>query len=123
MDAHFQALDGWYSEWPGKPMKDCFLIPKTAGFLSQFLLSRFALFTTTPQSQRADENMMIDTTLLVHFFGKKGKAELTFDDFYRYDDSCVKSSKNMPLIHPYSSTRHGKIHISIEHVESNAEVS
>lgn len=26
----------------------------------------------------------MDTTLLVHFFGKKGKAELTFDDFYRY---------------------------------------
>lgn len=34
--------------------------------------------------QRAEEGMMIDTTLLVHFFGKKGKAELTFDDFYRY---------------------------------------
>ncbi|XP_067298026.1 calcium uptake protein 3, mitochondrial isoform X8 [Pseudorasbora parva] len=36
---------------------------------------------------RADENMMIDTTLLVHFFGKKGKAELTFDDFYRFMDN------------------------------------
>lgn len=35
-------------------------------------------------SQRADESITIDTTLLVHFFGKKGKAELTFDDFYRY---------------------------------------
>lgn len=92
MDAHFQALDGWYFEWLGKPMMDCFLIPKTARFLSQFLLSRFALFTATPhQWQRADENMMIDTTLLVHFFGKKGKAELTFDDFYRYDDLCVKT--------------------------------
>ncbi|XP_031675694.1 calcium uptake protein 3, mitochondrial-like [Oncorhynchus kisutch] len=31
--------------------------------------------------------MMIDTTLLVHFFGKKGKAELTFDDFYRFMDN------------------------------------
>ncbi|MEQ2171496.1 hypothetical protein GOODEAATRI_011256 [Goodea atripinnis] len=30
-----------------------------------------------------DESITIDTTILVHFFGKKGKAELTFDDFYR----------------------------------------
>lgn len=53
--------------------------------------SFFTLFTATPhQSQRADENMMIDTTLLVHFFGKKGKAELTFDDFYRYDNLSWK---------------------------------
>ncbi|XP_039530722.1 calcium uptake protein 3, mitochondrial-like isoform X8 [Pimephales promelas] len=37
--------------------------------------------------ERADENMTIDTTLLVHFFGKKGKAELTFDDFYRFMDN------------------------------------
>ncbi|XP_034043386.1 calcium uptake protein 3, mitochondrial isoform X6 [Thalassophryne amazonica] len=36
---------------------------------------------------RIDENMTIDTTLLVHFFGKKGKAELTFDDFYRFMDN------------------------------------
>ncbi|XP_057187044.1 calcium uptake protein 3, mitochondrial isoform X3 [Triplophysa rosa] len=36
---------------------------------------------------RGDENMMVDTTLLVHFFGKKGKAELTFDDFYRFMDN------------------------------------
>ncbi|XP_051559902.1 calcium uptake protein 3, mitochondrial-like isoform X2 [Myxocyprinus asiaticus] len=35
----------------------------------------------------ADENTMTDTTLLVHFFGKKGKAELTFDDFYRFMDN------------------------------------
>ncbi|XP_029919139.1 calcium uptake protein 3, mitochondrial isoform X2 [Myripristis murdjan] len=38
-------------------------------------------------AERADENIMIDTTLLVHFFGKKGKAELTFDDFYRFMDN------------------------------------
>ncbi|XP_055772477.1 calcium uptake protein 3, mitochondrial-like [Salvelinus fontinalis] len=37
--------------------------------------------------KRAEEGMMIDTTLLVHFFGKKGKAELTFDDFYRFMDN------------------------------------
>lgn len=38
--------------------------------------------------QRTDENITIDTTLLVHFFGKKGKAELTFEDFYRYQKMC-----------------------------------
>ncbi|XP_048851818.1 calcium uptake protein 3, mitochondrial isoform X4 [Brienomyrus brachyistius] len=38
-------------------------------------------------AERADEGMMVDTTLLVHFFGKKGKAELTFDDFYRFMDN------------------------------------
>ncbi|XP_026214723.1 calcium uptake protein 3, mitochondrial isoform X3 [Anabas testudineus] len=36
---------------------------------------------------RTDESITIDTTLLVHFFGKKGKAELTFDDFYRFMDN------------------------------------
>ncbi|KAI4833361.1 hypothetical protein KUCAC02_016269 [Chaenocephalus aceratus] len=38
-------------------------------------------------AERADESSTIDTTLLVHFFGKKGKAELTFDDFYRFMDN------------------------------------
>ncbi|XP_036424581.1 calcium uptake protein 2, mitochondrial isoform X2 [Colossoma macropomum] len=28
-----------------------------------------------------------DTTLLVHFFGKKGKTELNFEDFYRFMDN------------------------------------
>ncbi|XP_034747746.1 calcium uptake protein 3, mitochondrial-like isoform X2 [Etheostoma cragini] len=37
--------------------------------------------------ERTDESITIDTTLLVHFFGKKGKAELTFDDFYRFMDN------------------------------------
>ncbi|XP_015228169.1 PREDICTED: calcium uptake protein 3, mitochondrial isoform X7 [Cyprinodon variegatus] len=36
---------------------------------------------------RTDESITIDTTILVHFFGKKGKAELTFDDFYRFMDN------------------------------------
>ncbi|XP_062864889.1 calcium uptake protein 3, mitochondrial isoform X6 [Trichomycterus rosablanca] len=36
---------------------------------------------------RMDDTTMIDTTLLVHFFGKKGKAELTFEDFYRFMDN------------------------------------
>ncbi|XP_077462070.1 calcium uptake protein 3, mitochondrial isoform X1 [Stigmatopora argus] len=38
-------------------------------------------------AERTDETLTIDTTLLVHFFGKKGKAELTFDDFYRFMDN------------------------------------
>lgn len=35
--------------------------------------------------KRADDiaSSLSDTTLLVHFFGKKGKAELNFEDFYR----------------------------------------
>uniref|UniRef100_A0A8C5LZJ5 Mitochondrial calcium uptake family member 3 n=1 Tax=Leptobrachium leishanense TaxID=445787 RepID=A0A8C5LZJ5_9ANUR len=32
-------------------------------------------------------SMMIHTTLLVHFFGKKGKIELNFEDFYRFMDN------------------------------------
>uniref|UniRef100_A0A3B3WPJ2 EF-hand domain-containing protein n=1 Tax=Poecilia mexicana TaxID=48701 RepID=A0A3B3WPJ2_9TELE len=38
-------------------------------------------------AERSDETITIDTTILVHFFGKKGKAELTFDDFYRFMDN------------------------------------
>ncbi|XP_072525869.1 calcium uptake protein 3, mitochondrial isoform X2 [Salminus brasiliensis] len=38
-------------------------------------------------AERTDDSMTIDTTLLVHFFGKKGKAELTFNDFYRFMDN------------------------------------
>lgn len=35
--------------------------------------------------KRADDitSLVTDTTLLVHFFGKKGRAELNFEDFYR----------------------------------------
>uniref|UniRef100_A0A3B3VU72 Mitochondrial calcium uptake family member 3 n=1 Tax=Poecilia latipinna TaxID=48699 RepID=A0A3B3VU72_9TELE len=38
-------------------------------------------------AERSDETITIDTTILVHFFGKKGKAELNFDDFYRFMDN------------------------------------
>ncbi|XP_030208326.1 calcium uptake protein 3, mitochondrial isoform X5 [Gadus morhua] len=44
-------------------------------------------YHVAPINSRTDENIMTDTTLLVHFFGKKGKAELTFDDFYRFMDN------------------------------------
>ncbi|XP_056346046.1 calcium uptake protein 3, mitochondrial isoform X3 [Oenanthe melanoleuca] len=43
----------------------------------------------TPTNSRADDfsSSLSDTTLLVHFFGKKGKAELNFEDFYRFMDN------------------------------------
>ncbi|XP_024284609.1 calcium uptake protein 3, mitochondrial isoform X1 [Oncorhynchus tshawytscha] len=56
--------------------------------------------------ENIDENMT-DTTLLVHFFGKKGKAELGFDDFYRFMDNLqtevleiefLSYSKGLPII-------------------------
>ncbi|XP_048032322.1 calcium uptake protein 3, mitochondrial isoform X3 [Megalobrama amblycephala] len=37
-------------------------------------------------SSHEPENVT-DTTLLVHFFGRKGKSELNFDDFYRFMDN------------------------------------
>ncbi|XP_051716819.1 calcium uptake protein 3, mitochondrial isoform X2 [Ctenopharyngodon idella] len=37
-------------------------------------------------SNHKPENVT-DTTLLVHFFGRKGKSELNFDDFYRFMDN------------------------------------
>ncbi|XP_020562442.1 calcium uptake protein 3, mitochondrial isoform X1 [Oryzias latipes] len=48
-----------------------------------------------------------ETTLLVHFFGKKGKAELKFEDFYKFMDNLqtevleiefLSFSKGMPTI-------------------------
>uniref|UniRef100_A0A8C5WXF8 Mitochondrial calcium uptake family member 3 n=1 Tax=Laticauda laticaudata TaxID=8630 RepID=A0A8C5WXF8_LATLA len=40
-------------------------------------------------AERADDftSLHSDTTLLIHFFGKKGKAELNFEDFYRFMDN------------------------------------
>nr|XP_009664171.1 PREDICTED: calcium uptake protein 3, mitochondrial isoform X1 [Struthio camelus australis] len=40
-------------------------------------------------AERVDDitSSLSDTTLLVHFFGKKGKAELNFEDFYRFMDN------------------------------------
>ncbi|XP_052005193.1 calcium uptake protein 3, mitochondrial-like isoform X3 [Xyrauchen texanus] len=34
-----------------------------------------------------ESDNVTDTTLLVHFFGRKGKSELNFDDFYRFMDN------------------------------------
>ncbi|XP_051866028.1 calcium uptake protein 3, mitochondrial isoform X1 [Pristis pectinata] len=38
-------------------------------------------------AERAEESFFVDTTLLVHFFGRKGKAELNFEDFYKFMDN------------------------------------
>lgn len=57
-------------------------------------------------SEQHDENVA-DTTLLVHFFGRKGKAELNFEDFYKFMDNLqtemleiefLSYSKGMPTI-------------------------
>ncbi|KAL6480286.1 hypothetical protein MHYP_G00113190 [Metynnis hypsauchen] len=46
--------------------------------------ARIVLFSDLVE--QVQENIM-DTTLLVHFFGKKGKTELNFEDFYRFMDN------------------------------------
>ncbi|XP_067242287.1 calcium uptake protein 3, mitochondrial isoform X3 [Chanodichthys erythropterus] len=46
--------------------------------------ARIVLFSDLMEHE--PENVT-DTTLLVHFFGRKGKIELTFDDFYRFMDN------------------------------------
>ncbi|XP_067454785.1 calcium uptake protein 3, mitochondrial isoform X3 [Thunnus thynnus] len=64
----------------------------------------------TEEGQRFDQQHMdenTETTLLVHFFGKKGKAELKFEDFYKFMDNLqtelleiefLSYSKGMPTI-------------------------
>ncbi|XP_047013120.1 calcium uptake protein 3, mitochondrial isoform X3 [Ictalurus punctatus] len=42
---------------------------------------------TDSSSQLHVQENIADTTLLVHFFGKKGKTELNFEDFYRFMDN------------------------------------
>ncbi|XP_059919568.1 calcium uptake protein 3, mitochondrial isoform X2 [Gadus macrocephalus] len=53
------------------------------------------------------DDRIADTTLLVHFFGKMGKAELNFEDFYKFMDNLqtemleiefLSYSKGMPTI-------------------------
>ncbi|XP_024918929.1 calcium uptake protein 3, mitochondrial isoform X1 [Cynoglossus semilaevis] len=58
-------------------------------------------------SDLSEGNEKTETTLLVHFFGKKGKAELKFEDFYKFMDNLqtevleiefLSYSKGMPTI-------------------------
>ncbi|XP_075716209.1 calcium uptake protein 3, mitochondrial isoform X2 [Rhinoderma darwinii] len=46
-----------------------------------------ALFSDLTEGADELTSSMIHTTLLVHFFGKKGKIELNFEDFYRFMDN------------------------------------
>ncbi|XP_009333472.1 PREDICTED: calcium uptake protein 3, mitochondrial [Pygoscelis adeliae] len=46
-----------------------------------------ALFSDLAERVDDISSSLSDTTLLVHFFGKKGKAELNFEDFYRFMDN------------------------------------
>ncbi|XP_032080135.1 LOW QUALITY PROTEIN: calcium uptake protein 3, mitochondrial [Thamnophis elegans] len=46
-----------------------------------------ALFSDLAEHADDFTSLHSDTTLLIHFFGKKGKAELNFEDFYRFMDN------------------------------------
>ncbi|XP_040274733.1 calcium uptake protein 3, mitochondrial isoform X3 [Bufo bufo] len=46
-----------------------------------------ALFSDLAEGADELTSSMIHTTLLVHLFGKKGKIELNFEDFYRFMDN------------------------------------
>ncbi|XP_056414726.1 calcium uptake protein 3, mitochondrial isoform X2 [Hyla sarda] len=46
-----------------------------------------ALFSDLAEGADELTSSMIHTTLLVHFFGKKGKIELNFEEFYRFMDN------------------------------------
>ncbi|XP_047441515.1 calcium uptake protein 3, mitochondrial isoform X2 [Mugil cephalus] len=72
--------------------------------LDQQSLQLYGDHTSQPHSH-VDEKTQ--TTLLVHFFGKKGKAELKFEDFYKFMDNLqtevleiefLSYSKGMPTI-------------------------
>uniref|UniRef100_A0A8D2QUL9 Mitochondrial calcium uptake family member 3 n=1 Tax=Zosterops lateralis melanops TaxID=1220523 RepID=A0A8D2QUL9_ZOSLA len=54
-----------------------------------YLIQSWPLIFFIVLFKRADDisSSLSDTTLLVHFFGKKGKAELNFEDFYRFMDN------------------------------------
>ncbi|XP_026043495.1 calcium uptake protein 3, mitochondrial isoform X2 [Astatotilapia calliptera] len=65
------------------------------------------LYGNHKSQARSNVDLKSETTLLVHFFGKKGKAELKFEDFYKFMDNLqtevleiefLSYSKGMPTI-------------------------
>ncbi|XP_073464297.1 calcium uptake protein 3, mitochondrial isoform X5 [Aquarana catesbeiana] len=54
---------------------------------AQLRLQLYGYLATTNGGMDELSSSMIHTTLLVHFFGKKGKIELNFEDFYRFMDN------------------------------------
>uniref|UniRef100_A0A8C1F3I6 Mitochondrial calcium uptake family member 3 n=1 Tax=Cyprinus carpio carpio TaxID=630221 RepID=A0A8C1F3I6_CYPCA len=57
------------------------------GSVSSNYASCFCNDTLLQRSIEHEPENVTDTTLLVHFFGRKGKSELNFDDFYRFMDN------------------------------------
>ncbi|XP_047209521.1 calcium uptake protein 3, mitochondrial-like isoform X2 [Girardinichthys multiradiatus] len=79
--------------------------------LDQQTLQLYGHYKTQTHSN-VDEKT--ETTLLVHFFGKRGKAELKFEDFYKFMDNLqtevleiefLSYSKGMPIISEEDFTR------------------
>ncbi|XP_062333041.1 calcium uptake protein 3, mitochondrial isoform X2 [Osmerus eperlanus] len=73
---------------------------------------------------------MIDTTLLVHFFGKKGKAELNFDDFYSFMDNLqtevleiefLSYSRGLPTISEEDFARILLRYTNVENISAHLE--
>ncbi|XP_046881077.1 calcium uptake protein 3, mitochondrial isoform X1 [Hypomesus transpacificus] len=73
---------------------------------------------------------MIDTTLLVHFFGKKGKAELNFDDFYSFMDNLqtevleiefLSYSRGLPTISEEDFARILLRYTNVENISAHIE--
>nr|XP_004563277.1 calcium uptake protein 3, mitochondrial isoform X2 [Maylandia zebra] len=65
------------------------------------------LYGNHKSQARSNVDLKSESTLLVHFFGKKGKAELKFEDFYKFMDNLqtevleiefLSYSKGMPTI-------------------------
>uniref|UniRef100_A0A3B4EBC9 EF-hand domain-containing protein n=1 Tax=Pygocentrus nattereri TaxID=42514 RepID=A0A3B4EBC9_PYGNA len=67
----------------------CVMVYSVADFalsLLSILSNVYVFYHLLLPSQQVQENIT-DTTLLLHFFGKKGKTELNFEDFYRFMDN------------------------------------
>ncbi|XP_035207067.1 calcium uptake protein 3, mitochondrial-like isoform X2 [Stegodyphus dumicola] len=65
------------------------------------------LYSGVPPKVEDDDFDTVDTTLLIHLFGKKGNEDLSYDDFYRFMDNLqtevlelefTEFSRGMPTI-------------------------
>ncbi|XP_046881096.1 calcium uptake protein 3, mitochondrial isoform X3 [Hypomesus transpacificus] len=83
-----------------------------------------------PHAQTNIVEDMIDTTLLVHFFGKKGKAELNFDDFYSFMDNLqtevleiefLSYSRGLPTISEEDFARILLRYTNVENISAHIE--
>ncbi|XP_068439234.1 calcium uptake protein 3, mitochondrial isoform X3 [Clinocottus analis] len=53
----------------------------------RYAMKSLQLYGPCSSQPHSQVNEKTETTLLVHFFGKKGKAELKFEDFYEFMDN------------------------------------